>query len=390
MRDVSVILDMQFGSTGKGQVAGTVAKHWKPDTAVSVNGPNAGHTYRWTSIGGKQHKIIHTVLPCAAASPWVRNILLGPGSVFSIAQLAQEITALGDLGLLQNKRIIIHPNAMTLLPSHADAERVLVGIGSTMKGTAAAMIEKLQRGPNAPIARTERHFIFDALAPAARLSRCEICIDYPSYDDAILGSDKLLVEGAQGHSLSIHSPFYPHTTSRDVSLAQVWADCHLPALRPRNKLDVIGVCRTYPIRVANRFDAQGNQVGYSGDCYPDQQEIKWESLGREPELTTVTKLPRRIFTFSSQQILDAAYFNAPTMMALTFCDYVASPVANSTNPKGGDRITPEVMAFIRRVEMAAGCDVKILSYGPLDVDMFYHGKPAWLLPLKDLWTDRLS
>ena len=40
-----MILDLQFGSTGKGLLAGFLAKSRQPDVVITAWGPNAGHTY---------------------------------------------------------------------------------------------------------------------------------------------------------------------------------------------------------------------------------------------------------------------------------------------------------------------------------------------------------
>jgi adenylosuccinate synthase len=74
--------------------------------------------------------------------------------------------------------------------------------------------------------------------------------------------------------------------------------------------------RTFPIRVGNVPD------GYSGDCYPDQVETTWETLGVEPEITTVTKRVRRVFTFSDLQYAEAVSVNRPTHVFLNFCNYL--------------------------------------------------------------------
>jgi adenylosuccinate synthase len=112
--------------------------------------------------------------------------------------------------------------------------------------------------------------------------------------------------------------FYPYTTSRDVSTAQTIADCALPYGAAGQ---IIGTCRTYPIRVANRFDSAGNQVGWSGPYYDDQEETSFEAIGQKVELTTVTRLPRRIFTYSKQQIEQAVRVNGITKMFLNFANY---------------------------------------------------------------------
>ena len=75
---------------------------------------------------------------------------------------------------------------------------------------------------------------------------------------------------------------------------------------------IIGTCRTLPIRVG----------GTSGDCYPDQEELTWDALGIEPELTTVTKRVRRIFTYSRMQIEEACWWCEPDLIFLNFANYV--------------------------------------------------------------------
>lgn len=370
MKDVTVVLDLQFGSTGKGQVAGNIASLWVPDTCVSANGPNAGHTCNY-DFGEVSGKIVHTVLPVCSIFPGVQTILLGPGSVFSLEQLERELRQI-PFGLLKGKHLVIHPNAMLVTSEHRDAESSLVSIGSTMKGTSEAMIEKIRRGPQAHIARSWKDVIAEGLREELDKHELYLAVTYDHYDTAIALSRRLMVEGAQGASLSIHSPFYPYTTSRDVSLAQIWADCRLPS-RQQGDLNVVGVARTYPIRVANRFDSTGRQIGTSGECYGDQSEITWAALGRKPELTTVTRLPRRVFTFSTQQIIDSAQFCAPTSIALNFCDYLEH--TEILAPQNGDMVSETVMSLVHRIEAAAGCNVDFLGYGPLPEQTFGFTRP---------------
>lgn len=355
MDQVRAVIDLQFGSTGKGQIAGTMGRAWAPDTVACANGPNAGHTYQWTDMTTlAEHKIMHTVLPVTSVLPSVRNILIGPGAVVDLGRLRVEIAESQDL--LRDKTIIVHPNAAFVFDRHRLAEQEFIKIGSTMKGTAEAAIEKIRRGPYPPIARCMRDALWNSTAPQSGIF---VKADYQSYAQAIDSSDRLLVEGAQGHSLSIHSQFYPYCTSRDVSIHQLLADCQIPW---PHDLHVVGVCRTYPIRVANRY-VDGKQVGTSGGHYPDQEEISWESIGRVPELTTVTKLPRRLFTFSSQQIAEACRLNRPNSIALTFCDYLTAPGVDA-------RGTPEVANFLRKVQGLAATSEGSVSFGPRDWDMY--------------------
>ena len=128
-----------------------------------------------------------------------------------------------------------------------------------------------------------------------------------------------MIEGAQGYSLGINSGFYPFVTSRECTPRQIMVDCGLPGwINPT----IIASMRTYPIRVANRYDSDGKMVGYSGPGYPDQEETTFEEIGQEPELTTVTQLPRRIFNWSHDQLVESLNMIHPDEIFLNFANYM--------------------------------------------------------------------
>ena len=53
-----VVVDLEYGSTGKGLIVGKIAEDEAPDTVITAWAPNAGHTY----ISKTVRKFIHTVL----------------------------------------------------------------------------------------------------------------------------------------------------------------------------------------------------------------------------------------------------------------------------------------------------------------------------------------
>ena len=57
---------------------------------------------------------------------------------------------------------------------------------------------------------------------------------------------RILLEGTQGTSLSLHHGPYPHVTTRDTTVSGCLADA---GIAPSNVRRIIMVCRTYPIRV---------------------------------------------------------------------------------------------------------------------------------------------
>jgi adenylosuccinate synthase len=242
---------------------------------------------------------------------------------------------------LEGVGIYIHENAVVRQQWHIDEENNKINsIGSTNKGVGAAAIDRIKRNPdnNLIIRDTHRrHKIFELVT----------VINPQKYQRILRNSRDTLIEGAQGCSLSIYSQFYPFVTSRDVSVHQIMADCAIP--RFMSKVNrVIGTCRSYPIRVANRYDKDGTQIGWSGPCYKDQEETSFEEIGVPVEYTTVTKLPRRVFTFSKQQIQDAILYNEVDEIFLNFANY---------GP-------PEKMAeIIRTINSISMAKVKYIGYG---------------------------
>ena len=112
MKKCDVIVDLQFGSTGKGAIAGYLANQTNYDVAVSANMPNAGHTF----IDHLGQKMVHKVLPSALASG-TNTALLAPAAVFSMDQLVKELHALEDFGYTE-KLVCIHEHATLLTENH--------------------------------------------------------------------------------------------------------------------------------------------------------------------------------------------------------------------------------------------------------------------------------
>lgn len=290
-----MIVDLQYGSTGKGLIAGYLANERGYDTVVSANMPNAGHTY----VRDDGVEFMHKVIPNGACSPHVEKVMIGPGAVFSLARLMTEVSNMNAYGY--NPNIFIHQNAVLLRDEHVAAEAYASAIGSTQQGSGAALIAKIERN----VDRTA--IVRDTLSDESLPANCSIVT--PTFWAELLHQSKyMLLEGAQGFSLGINEKFYPYCTSRDCTPARFMADMAIP-LPYLN--EVIGVARVHPIRVG----------GTSGGCYDDQQEVTWESLGLSDEFTTVTGRKRRVFTPSLEQLKDALFQVRPTSVFLNFCNY---------------------------------------------------------------------
>jgi adenylosuccinate synthase len=297
-RLVHAVVDLQFGSTGKGLLVGYLAEEHGYDTAVTAWMPNAGHTY----VNDKGQKMVHTALANAIVSPAIERVLIAPGSVVDLNALKSEFYDACEMGYPAN--VYIHENAAVLTSEHQEWEKKhVVAIGSTQKGSMAAMASKLKRDPQES-ATAGRVFMIGA--PLAMWRNFSVTVvTHREYLILLRRSERMILEGAQGYSLGINSGFWPYTTSRQCTVAQLCSDTLVP---PGWITHTFGCARTFPIRVANRF-ADGKLVGWSGPCYDDQNETSFDDLGQKQEVTTVTKLPRRIFTWSKKQIVEAIEAN---------------------------------------------------------------------------------
>lgn len=350
-KNATLICDMQFGSTGKGLIAGYLAKRDKPDVLVTSWSMNAGHTFI-ERVNDEQKVYIHCMLANGIVSPKLRHVLLGPGSQIGLLKLKEEVTACAHL--LRNSTVLIHENATIIQDRHVQEEQqTMLGIGSTAKGCGSALIEKVKRSPKSKIVA---HDFKDTIK--LMFADCGAKVQVVSksiYNAVVDNAERVQIEGAQGFSLGINNGFYPYTTSRECTPAQILSDCAVP-IGMLGK--VVGCMRTYPIRVANRHDAEGNMVGWSGPSYPDQREITFKGLNQEQELTTVTKLPRRIFEFSQKQSWEAMRQVRPDEVFLNFANY-----CNKSTLK----LITEIINLHSRTIGCGG--VKFLGYGPAEGDV---------------------
>jgi adenylosuccinate synthase len=276
---IDMTMDGMWGSCGKGGVTGWLAKRVPYDAVVCAYGTQAGHSYNDRERG---IKMMVQQLPVGVTCPTIKNVFIGPGALIHEGTLLREI----EMYLNPGQRLIIHENAAVVTDEHAQREkdRGQTKMGSTAKGVGQAMIDRILRDPGTkPIARLG--FAGTALE--------KYVVGKFEYMRELEKSKRLLVEGAQGFGLSLYHGDWPYCTSRDVTPWQIAGDCGLP-FRWMNDIVVWMVMRTFPIRVNNRD-------GSSGPAYEGQRELTWEEMGQAPELTTVTKLPRRIFEFSQLQ-----------------------------------------------------------------------------------------
>lgn len=311
----SVLIDGQFGSTGKGLAAAyqveQIDKHhphhnWNFTVCTTNAAPNAGHTT--VLPNGKKFVTFH--MPTMGVLKEQTAIYLNAGAIIDIDMLRDEINDLG----IDARRVIVHPNAAVITQEDKDYEKSkesgATKIASTQKGVGRALARKIMREG---VTAKDVHKQLEAL---------KVTVNSLNLNEMMERNFAVSIETPQGMGLSLNNGFHPHCTSREVSVSQSLSDA---GVHPFYLHQTLMTARTYPIRVGNIIDENGEQIGYSGGVYPDQYELSWDTFPNvEPERTTVTKRVRRIFTFSAEQYKESISRLRPNIVHLGFCDYLKS------------------------------------------------------------------
>lgn len=343
---LTVVVGGQYGSEGKGAVVAHIANEY--DVHVRVGSPNAGHTIYWN---GEKH--VMQSIPCGWINPNA-VIIIGRGALINMELLMQEIEHVQQYYPDFLDRFIIDGNAGVLDERFHKEEGGIYGemhkrIGSTGEGVGPARIARLKRDPN-------EFKLFKEIASDYGLQKC-VCMNTPEMIAIKQDSGKnILIEGTQGSALSLLHSFWPYCTSVDTNAAGIIAEV---GIAPSRITNVLMICRTYPIRVA-------------GNSGPMKNEITWEELsnriGHEiiPEKTTVTKKVRRIAEWDDELFNQACVLNAPTEVALMFCDYI-DPELYGCNDAETVVHSSKLHEFYTEHLLASGVNVKYTGTGPQTV-----------------------
>jgi adenylosuccinate synthase len=336
---VTVVVGGQFGSEGKGAIAGHLGKSMgRDDIAVRVAGPNAGHT----AYDSNHREWKLRAVPVAAVTSPDCDLHIAAGSEIDTQVLIGEIHDLDDAGFNVSRRLSIHPSATVLEPRHINDETSLgiVGrIGSTGKGIGAARADRIMRNANTALSSpTLEPFLCDAGGP----------FDFGAYR-------KVVIEGTQGYGLGLHTDFYPTVTSSDTRAIDFLAMAGVsPWATYVTNLDIIVVARVYPIRVA----------GPSG---PLKGETTWGELGLPEERTTVTQKIRRVGDWDEDLVLEAIIANGGGIdsihvsLALTMLDQKYPAVRDAVK---ADALDGEPIEWIETLENRLSSSIDLVGTGP--------------------------
>lgn len=292
---LNILLDGQFGSTGKGLVASYIGQNNHIDVAISSASPNAGHTFY---IGGKKYITQH--LPVAGIINKRSTIYLCAGAIIDPNVLLTEIKQFN----IDPNRIYIHPRAAVIGNQDIAAEQYgsVSKIASTRKGVGQALIRKINR---------ESHL--SQGEPLLKSFVEELDIQYYLKQDC-----SVLMETSQGLDLSLNSGLaYPYCTSREITVSAALSDAQI---HPKFLGNVTVCIRTYPIRVGHLIE-NSKILGQSGPFYEDSTELSWSTIGVPAEYTTNTNRVRRVASFSTKQYTHMLKMLEPDYVVLNFANY---------------------------------------------------------------------
>ena len=333
---VDVLIGGQYGSEGKGNIVGHIAPEY--DLLVRVGGPNAGHQVYAEPAPEKYYH-----LPSGTGRAPNAQLLLGPGAVIYPPKLLEEIAA----HKISAQRLMIDSQAMIITEEdRKEEEERFKSISSTAQGVGIASARKMTGRSDYKEGRAS--FLAkdcDDLKPYIGSARKVIA-------DAIVEGRRILLEGTQGTSLSLHHGQYPHVTTRDTTVSGCLADA---GIAPSNVRRIIMVCRTYPIRVGGPSGPMAYEVTLE-DIH-ERSGIPLEDL-QQIETTTTTKRARRIAEFDWVQFKESVQLNGPTDIALTFVDYFSE---GNKSAYRFEQLTRETISFVEEVERVSGRPVSMLS-----------------------------
>lgn len=352
-KNVTIVLDGQAGSCGKGKICGYIAQKDPIKIATNNWSSNAGHTY----VEDNGQKIVVSHIPMGMVNKDVK-LLINAGAIITPEILSEEIRKYA--GILGERKIYIHPRAMIIQEKHRGMEKEKIRSGSTFKGCGAALAEKSMRLPEVELMKE-----YVSKFPKDIQKHIEII------DTAIVLNDtteEILIEGAQGCDLDINYGLtYPYVTSRQCGASQLIADA---GISPFKVKDVIMVIRPYPIRISNHTNL-GIDIN-SGD-YFNSKEISWEEVRRRSgcqeeikEYTTVTKKVRRVFEMNWERLQYNVKINRPTQIALNFAQYIDW---NAYQCKEYNKLPKKVLEFIKKVEEVTSTPVTMIGTGEKNEDI---------------------
>lgn len=218
-----VVVDLQYGDTGKGKITNSLCKRGNYTHVIRYNGGhNAGHT-----IYHNDKKIVTHAIPCGVLNG-VTSII-GSGCVVSPKMFLSELEELKSHGIDCEGKVFIASNAHIITEEHLAEDGKDKGIGTTKRGNGPAYRDKYDRkGVRADEVPELEPYITDLYE--------ELHMSHPS--------SRILFEGAQGFGLDVDWGDYPYVTSSHCTVGGAILN-GVPAQKIRSVWGVAKVYETY-------------------------------------------------------------------------------------------------------------------------------------------------
>ena len=346
---LSVVVGAQYGSEGKGAIAGHLTKpQQRQVVCVRIGGPNAGHTVIGHGPEGPKNPWRLRTVPVAAVTNPDAHLVIAAGSEIDPEVLIHEANLLEEYGYKVWDRLYIDWQATVLTKEHIEIEtnnNIHHRIGSTGKGIGAARAARIMR--EAPIWGPYRDDNTDTLSRASSVETSGLL--RAALDEGC----HVVIEGTQGYGLGLHAGHYPQCTSNNARSIDFLS---MAAINPWQ--GSVGTFNTYAV-------ARSNPIRVAGNSGPIENETTWGDLGLEPELTTVTRKVRRVGLWDSELVRDAVRANGGTpnvKIALTMLDHKFPETAHYTGPIQG--LPRTALDWIEEIEQDTGATVTMAGTGP--------------------------
>lgn len=322
-----LVLGLQHGDEGKGRVVDDIAEEWADVVVRFQGGGNAGHTV----YDREGNKYVTHILPVGVLNKNVLNIV-ARGCVLNIKDLHEEIKEFDNI---TNKNLLISGYCPLIEPTHIqiDRDKYQSKLGTTARGIGPAysafyardsiLFKDLVEDPRKcydiivenyfakypSISDKNIRFITtwlkDFFEIVDYLSEF-IMSDESTIQDLYDEGKNILLEGAQGCGLNIHSNNYPDVTS---SAPTVGGALNSTGLNHNQLDEVIGVMKAYKTKVG------------TGD-FPSRCDEKSEkvlmSIGQEYGATTGR--PRKCGWLDLDEINSAIQMNGIDHLCLIKTD----------------------------------------------------------------------
>lgn len=227
MNKIDIIVDLQYGDSGKGKVAHFLCKTKKYTHVLRYNGgANAGHTIFHKGVKFVTHQVPVGVF-------YGVKSIIGSGCVVDPVELAKEIRELKKGGIDVKGKLFVAKNAQVVTAAHKNEDCKDKKIGTTKRGIGPAYRDKYARtGIRAEKVKALRPYLIDL------------------YQEFQTGKKNfvILAEGAQGFGLDIDWGDYPFVTSSHCTSAGAL----LNGFSPQAARDIWGIAKAYETYVGQK------------------------------------------------------------------------------------------------------------------------------------------